>query len=196
MELHTRQFPLYIDDIKLKDICIESYQNYAKKVSIDPSALSCNGEFEDAFVVRNLRHGLNLILYNDKVFAPRKKHSLLHEVGHIKCEHTKHGSQEEVEANYFAAQMNAPDVLLREIIKRGYDVNSKLIRTEFLLSAQSAEKKIEHIHKTGLKYQNPYDDAIALQFKAYLNAKFPPINEHFYDAEYDEMEIERAKWML
>lgn len=69
------------------------------------------------------------------------KHTLWHEIGHIKCGHKKHSEREEIEAHFFAAQANAPNILIKAISQRGYSINVPFLVECFGLSKEAAEKK-------------------------------------------------------
>ena len=117
LELNIQEFPIPAKKIKCKGVMISSYQNYAKKTGLSMDKITLGHELEDAFLLKGLRPGLILILYNKEKYGPRMKHTLWHEIGHVKCDHNKHSEKEEIEAHFFAAQANAPNVLIKTIAK-------------------------------------------------------------------------------
>ena len=87
LELNIQEFPIPAKKIKCKGVMISSYQNYAKKTGLSMDEITLGHELEDAFLLKGLRPGLTLILYNKEKYGPRMKHTLWHEIGHVKCDH-------------------------------------------------------------------------------------------------------------
>ena len=194
LELGVSEFPIAAKKIKLKDVIISSYHKYAELTGVSVEEISLECEFDDALLIKELRPGLKLVLYNKNKYDARLKHTLLHEVGHIKRDHNKHGDQEELEAHFFAAQANAPNVIIKALVQRGYKPDVRLLMEHFGLSEESAKKKVEYLGKYGFEHENDFDDTLLLQFTDYINNNFPPKTQTFYDDYFDEMERERANW--
>ena len=194
LELDLHEFPIPVKKIKCKGVVISSYQNYAAKTGLSIEEITLGHELEDAFLQKELRPNLILILYDKEKYGARMKHTLWHEVGHIKCNHQKHGEKEEIEAHYFAAQVNAPNILIKTIAQRGYNIDVPFLMDCFGLSEEAANKKKGYFSKHGFEHSNEYDDVVLLQFSDYINAKYPPKTSHFYDDYYDDLEREREKW--
>jgi len=193
IELDLREFPIPTNKIKCKGVKISSYQNYAKKTGLSISEIMLGNELEDAFILK-IPPNIPLILYDKEKYGARIKHSLWHEIGHIKRNHIKHGDDEEIEAHFFAAQANAPNVLIRNISQRGYTIDIPFLMECFDLSEESAKKKKNYLSKYGFEHLNEYDDVVLMQFAEYINAKYPPKTQSFYDDFYDELERERENW--
>lgn len=137
---------------------------------------------------------MSFIFYNKEKYDNRLKHTLLHEIGHLKCMHKKHGEKEEIEAHYFAAQANAPNILIKEISKRGYNIDTSFLQECFGLSEESARKKKDYLNTYGFNHTNPNDDLILEFYKKYIDSKYPPKTKYFYDDYFDRMEQERSDW--
>lgn len=194
LELNFHEFPIPANKIKCKGVKISSYQKYSKLTGLPIEEITLGHELDDAFLLKGLRPNLTLILYDKEKYSARLKHTLLHEIGHIKCNHQRHSSQEEIEAHFFAAQANAPNVLIKELANRGYTITVPFLMECFGLSEEAAHKKITYLNKYGFEHSNEYDDIILTQFSNYINAKYPPKTSHFYDNYYDDMEKERESW--
>lgn len=194
LELDLHEFPIPTNKIKCKGVKISSYQKYATKTGLTIEEITLGHEFDDAFLLKGLRPGLTLILYNKEKYGARLKHTLWHEVGHIKCNHKKHSEQEEIEAHFFAAQANAPNILIKTISQRGYSITVPFLMECFGLSEEAAKKKKEYLSRYGFNHTNDYDDLVLMQFSNYIDTKYPPKTPHFYDDYYDDMEKEREKW--
>lgn len=193
IEFESDELPIPPKKIKCKNVIITSYQKYAEKTGKSINEISQNGLLPDAYLHRNIRPGLIMILYNKEIYGPRMKHSILHEVGHIKCNHLKHGEKEEIEADFFAAQINAPNILIKELSNRGYSISIQLLMDCFGLSKKSAKLKKEYLEKYGFYHRNEYDDLIQLKFKIFLDKKYPkPISRN--DDYFDDLDKERENW--
>ena len=193
-EIGCSSFPTPPNKIKCKDAMIISYQKYASKTGIAIDQITCGHELEDAFVLKGLRQGMTFILYNKNKYDNRIKHTLWHEIGHIKCNHQKHGDKEEIEAHFFAAQANAPNVLIKEIAKRGYSINIPFLMECFGLSQEAASKKKEYLKKYSFEHSNVYDDVILGLYADYINAKYPLKTKYYLDDYFDNLERERERW--
>jgi len=194
LELDLHEFPIPANKIKCKGVIISSYQKYAAKTETSIGEITLEHEFDDAFLLRGLRPGLILILYNKEKYGARMKHTLWHEVGHIKCNHQKHSEKEEIEAHFFAAQANAPNILIKTIAQRGYNIDVPFLMECFGLSEEAAIKKKDYLSRYGFEHSNEFDDIVLMQFTDYINVKYPPKTKHFYDDYYDELERDREKW--
>lgn len=188
-------FPIQPQKIKFPNIMMLTYQKYARLADIPIEDVSLGHELDDAYVVNGLRPGLSLILYNKDKIAPRVSHTLWHEMGHIRCGHARHGDFEEVEANYFAGQCNAPNVLIKELRNRGYYIDVGFLMECFGISKPSAEKKMDYLSRYPDTHKNMYDDLILCTFSNYLNQKYPAKRiSSSMDSYFDELENERLAW--
>ena len=194
LELNIQEFPIPAKKIKCKDVMISSYQKYAKKTGCSIDEITLGHELEDAFLLKGLRPGLTLILYDKEKYGPRMKHTLWHEIGHVKCNHKKHGKKEEIEAHFFAAQANAPNILIKTIAKRGYNIDRSFLMDCFGLSGEAAKKKMDYLNEYGFEHTNEYDDIVLMQFKAYIDLKYPPKTQRYFDDYFDELDKERESW--
>ena len=194
IELDVRVFPIPTNKIKCKGVKIRSYQKYAAKTGLSIETITLGNELEDAFLLKGLRSDLTLILYDREKYGARLKHTLWHELGHIKCNHQKHGEQEEVEAHFFAAQANAPNILIKNIAKRGYVIDVPFLMECFGLSEEAAKKKKNYLSNYGFEHSNENDDLIEVLFMDYINEKYPPRTQSYYDDYYDELERDRENW--
>ena len=194
IELKVKEFPIPAKKIKCNGVKISSYQKYAAKTGIALEELMQGNELRDAFLLKGLRPGLSLILYNKEQIDSRMKHSLWHEIGHIKCGHRQHGEKEEIEANFFASQANAPNALIKEIARRGHKITTNFLIRHFGLSQESAKKKTEYLGKYHFNHANDYDEILQIQFSSFMNTKFPQKTVKMNDNYYDDMEQERKRW--
>ena len=193
IKTNINEFPISPNRIKCEGVIISSYQKYSRLTGVSISELTCGHELDDAFYLSGLRPDLKIILYNKDKFDSRLKHTLWHEIGHVKLGHKAHGEQQEIEAHFFASQANAPNVLIKEIFQRGYQIDQASLVKYFGLSQESAAKKMEYLKKFAFSHSNEYDDVIVTQFSSFLNSRFPR-KSHYYDSYYEELDREREKW--
>lgn len=194
VQLNITTFPISPEQIKCDDVMIISYQKYSKVTGVSLDQITCVHQLDDAFLLRNLRPGISFILYNEDKITSRLKHTLWHEVGHIKCKHKKHADKEEIEANFFASQANAPNVIIKEISKRGYKIDVQFLVDCFGLSMESARKKLDYLGKYYFDHTNEYDDVILQLFSVFINSKYPPCTSHYNDDYFDDLESQRKTW--
>ena len=194
LELDLRKLPIPSKKIRCKGVMVTSYQKYAEITNSTINQLTFGNELEDAFFLKGLRPELKIILYNKEKYDARLKHTLWHEIGHIKLNHEKHGEKEEIEAHFFAGQANAPNVLIKAIAQRGYNIDTTFLVECFGLSDESARKKMDYLGRYGFDHTNEYDDVVLLQFQNYIDTIYPYQAQRAFDEYYYEMEQERESW--
>ncbi len=167
--IHTESLIESVED----NIIITSFQNYAKITKIDVNVLTLAEKYPDGLAIDGLRPGIKMILYNEDSYTPRMKYTILHEIGHFKCNHKKHGKAEEVEANFYASQFLMPDIILETIKNRGYNIDAKFLTKHFDVSIESAEKKLATLNKFRHHKSTSQDKLILSQFRKYIEKVFP-----------------------
>ena len=190
--MNFTEFPVDPKKVKNKGVVISSYQHYARKTGLTVEQISLGHELDDAFFLGELRPGLKLILYNKEKYGARLKHTLWHEIGHVKLNHSNHADREEIEAHFFASQANAPNIIIKAISNRGYKISVSLLMQTFGVSKESANRKLEYLKKYNFEHENEHDATMLVQFSDFLDEKFPPKFQNFYDD--DERQFERDNW--
>lgn len=130
-----------------KRIRIDSVQNYARIVKRSISDFICD-EFSGCCVISHPR--CNVVLYDDAEPNDYRKHwGITHEIAHVYLGHEVDGEKEEKEANFFAAQIVAPEIILWDIHRRqgSFDVSDLL--AHFNLSREAALKRISTLNRRG-----------------------------------------------
>ena len=158
-------------------ILISSMQDYALRTGTDMAALTLQDKYEDGLCLRGLRPGVDIILYNREKTRCRKRFTILHELGHIKCGHALHGKDEETEANFFASQFLMPSILLAELERRGYRLDKELLVRHFVVSPPAAEVRLRQYRQEKTYGDSllplPEENALLYSFEAFLNESFP-----------------------
>lgn len=84
--------------------------------------------------------------------------------------------------------------MIKEIAKRGYNINASFLIQCFGLSQEAAKKKIDYLSKYHFEHSNEYDEIVQMQFQSYIDRKYPTKARKAYNDYYDEMEEERKGW--
>ncbi len=172
-EVKCGYFPIDLPEHRKDDLIVTSYQKYAELTNTSVYHLMLGDKYSDGLSWKELRPGVQLLLYDKEKYPPRLRHTFFHEIGHIKCEHKKHGDIEEVEAHFFAAQTLMPNAIISEIKRRGYIINKKLLMQNFGISNEAAENKLAYLDKYPDTHTNHLDEEIILAFENHLNNLFP-----------------------
>lgn len=88
-----------------------------------------------------------VVLYNGDIAHPgRRNFTLAHEVGHILLEHENDGSDEEAEANHFAAQLLLPPVLVWELLTQtDFNLSASELAGIFAVSEAAAQNRLRSL---------------------------------------------------
>lgn len=148
--------------------------------------------------------GRLLIFYNQEDRDERIKFSMLHETGHYLLNHKldtndeKLYEKQEIETNYFAAQLLMPEQVLIEMQKRGKRITVGFLVDAFKVSKEAANKRVETLHKIKPEFRSKeesgYDDLIMMKYKPFLDSIVPEKNRlNWFEDEY-ERQRERDSW--
>ncbi len=150
-------------------------------------------------------NGRYIIFYNEQEKMERVRFSIGHELGHRLLGHDfnlplgEQYSRQEVETNFFAAQLLMPEQIIREFQRRGAVINRQFLMTAFGVSEQAADKRIETLAKTVYEWRSraerEFDDVILIKFAAFID-RVCPQRRDFYDFDYEEeMQNKRNGWL-
>lgn len=53
---------------------------------------------------------------------------------------------------------------------------------------------MDYLNEYGFEHTNEYDDIVLMQFKAYIDLKYPPKTQRYFDDYFDELDKERESW--
>lgn len=181
------------------DIKLCSYGKAIKKYGLAVSDLGS----DDALIVEKL--GRYIIFYNENTFELRKKWSITHEMGHFYLDHNldfKNISEElrniqEIEANFFAAQLLMPDCIIWELVKRyQIDINKNFLENKFKVSGIAASKRLETLYSQfdyrDSIHANEEKDLIIVKFGNFINS-MKPRGYYTYSSYEDEEEMQRTR---
>lgn len=190
-------FPFSIEELVKKetDLKLCSYERAIKKFGVSPVSLGSN----DAFLSE--KYGRFILFYeNESIDSHRVKWSITHEFAHFYLGHDLNYQgrydADEVEANYFSAQILMPDVILDEHMHRGLQLNSKKLMELFDVSNLAAEKRMETLRKTTeflYRRDDVYSDTLKYKFSSFINNVIPKKLLSYDDEE--EMQKERDSWI-
>lgn len=194
-------FPFSIKDciIKNTDINTCSYNKAKNKYGIDISVWG-----SESAIIQEYQ-GQSIIFYNSNNSKPHVVFSMAHELGHHQLDHCANleiddplYKKQEIEANYFAAQLLMPDQIINVMKYRGKKITISFLKETFGVSDEAAKRRIEALSKLNSafkkKEEKEYDDIIELRYKGFVDA-IAPEEESFCSLE-DELirQSERDFW--
>ncbi len=149
--------------------------------------------------------GRSIIFYNQDDMEERIRFSMLHEIGHFLLNHklnTENADlyeKQEIETNYFAAQLLMPEQTLIEFQKRGKRIDVDFLINTFKVSREAAKKRIGTLYKIKPEYRSTeekeYDDIILLKYKSFIDLIAPNKDMlNWFEDEYEKQQ-ERDGWM-
>lgn len=193
------EFPCAVKEIvkEWTDIKCTKF-SVAHKYNVDIEAFG-----SEAAVIQSF-NGKYIIFYNQEDQITRVRFSILHELGHYILGHGFHEKdsyvygKEEVEANCFAAQILMPEQVIRELRKRGANINSRFLIEKFKVSEEAALKRLETINKYKQEWKNNdetlFDETILFKYGTFVDQIIPKHNNiNWFDDEYERQQ-ERNKW--
>lgn len=158
---------------------------------------------QDAILQKDPASGRSIVFYNDKISVKERiKFSIAHELGHhvLKHDPSDHSaySTQEIEANFFAAELLMPQQIIFELVRRGADISVANLMKWFGVSKQAAQKRIETLKKINDDYRTEdeieIDKFIVNKFIFFIDSILP---NRSYSNWYDEEELlqkERESW--
>ena len=191
----TLFFPLDIFNIKLnKDIIIISFDEMANRSNTNYETIKELADGADAF--KRDYGEMTFIIYDNRIKSNgRKRWSIAHEYGHIVLNHKKQCGQNEVEANFFAANLLLPQCPLKELVSKREDITKDYLQNKFSISEEAAEKYLSRINGRGFDYfKNEYDDIILFKSAEFLQREIKNSRKYQVSIE-DEMQEERNNWL-
>ena len=191
----TLFFPLDIFNIKLnKDIIIISFDEMANRSNTNYETIKELADGADAF--KRDYGEMTFIIYDNRIKSNgRKRWSIAHEYGHIVLKHKKQCGQNEVEANFFAANLLLPQCVLKELVSKREDITKDYLQNKFSISEEAAEKYLSRINGRGFDYfKNEYDDIILFKSAEFLQREIKNSRKYQVSIE-DEMQEERNNWL-
>lgn len=125
-------------------IIIDTFQNYAKLTGIPIQDLYLSKSSHDGYTIQSANN--YIILYDNDTSRSEERlnWTLAHELGHIYLGHKTDGARQEIEAHWFAAELLAPELVIRQIAKT-ITVNPFVIQHLFGVSFEAASKRINSL---------------------------------------------------
>lgn len=142
---------LNIDILNLhydRTIIFDSIQNYCETVNEDIIKFNTDDILKDGCTL--IVDDIFIVLYNEDVswLSPERLNwTLAHEIGHIYLGHTKNGKIEEIEANWFAAQLLMPEYVIRYMQKLLGALGPEDLSFCFNVSIDAAVNRLKSVSK-------------------------------------------------
>lgn len=148
--------------------------------------------------------GQSIIFYNKQKTGNHIRFSCCHELGHFILGHKMNldpksdlYQKQEIETNYFAAQLLMPEQILIECRKRGKSITPDFLISNFEVSSLAADKRLTTLSKIQPEWhkykEKEYDDIILMRFAEFINTIAPKPIDYFFSDE-DERQRERDTW--
>ena len=154
-------------------------------------------------IIMDFNNGNKIIFYNESISSKsRIRFSIAHEFGHDQMHHKLNDSSnyqiQEIEANFFAAQLLMPEQIINELIKRGKRISKENLILWFGVSEQAAIKRLDTLKKIDFSKRNydekDMDEMIVTKYKTFIDSIAPKsFNYYDYDEE-EEMQNVRNNW--
>ncbi len=188
-------FPLDVFNIKIKkNVKILTFSDLAELNQCTFNDIFLLSDESDA--LKYEKNNLILIAYNEKIENKNRiRWSIAHEYGHIVLNHMGQSDQNEVEANFFAANLLLPRCILKELIKKRDFVDKKYLQNKFGISKEASEKFFSNMSSRGFEFfENEYDDIILKKANKFIQRETFNSNKNVLQYE-EEMQMERDKWL-
>lgn len=148
--------------------------------------------------------GQSIIFYNKAKTDNHIRFSCCHELGHYILGHKMNldpksvlYNKQEVETNFFAAQLLMPEQILVECRKRGKTITPEFLINNFEVSSLAADKRLATLSKTQPEWhrykEKEYDDIILMRFAEFIDTIAPKPIDYFFSDE-DDRQRERDTW--
>lgn len=188
-------FPLDIFSLKTnQNVKILSFSYLANMNSCSFDEILQLADGAEAFKFE--RNGVALIVYNERIKNQnRVRWSIAHEYGHIILKHRGQSAQNEVEANFFAANLLLPRCILKELKNKRDFIDITYLQNKFSISKEASEKFFSNINSKGFEFfKNEYDDIILAKADDFIKKETRnSLKLELLDEE--EMQNERDKWL-
>lgn len=152
------------------------------------------------------QNGRYTVFYDETKPPAHSKFSILHKLFHYESNHdlnageknTELYNKQEVEANFFAAEMLMPEPVIKEFEKRGKKMDAKEIQKVFGTSAKAAEIRFKTLksYPSFLRSneEKKFDEyLVKFTFKKFIDSVCPKLRKLDLQYEY-EMQAERDRW--
>lgn len=160
-------------DLSDERIIIDTRENYAVLTNRNVEDFS-GKNIEGCYVVRARNYRIILYSLSESGNAEHTIFGISHELGHIYCNHKGDSDINEIEANFFAAQLLMPEIVIIYILKNYTDnkiTDLELMRL-FGVSYEAASKKIRTMNRKGFWNCGAIDKQ--------LLEKYKPIVDQYY----------------
>lgn len=148
--------------------------------------------------------GQFVIFFNKGKTGNHIRFSCGHELGHYILGHKMNLDPEsalykkqEIETNYFAAQLLMPEQILIECKKRGKLITPDFLISNFEVSSLAADKRLSTLSKIQPEWhsnrEKMYDDIILMRFANFIDTIAPKPVDYLFSDE-DERQRERDAW--
>lgn len=202
IEYKLSNFPLHLEELELPDIFVSSYLDFEQLTECSIQTFLPDGAIQDGFTI--MQDGKAIVLYNQDIATPQRKNwTIAHELAHICLQHKVDNDKEEVEANFFAAELLAPMPIIDQLATNGASISVEFLEKTFYLSHMAAEKRyeqyklhIENKHRSKNDDISLYDEILCEMAREFILSSSPnSVRQNREMEEFlDRLDEERAGW--
>ena len=172
-------------DLFSEGIIIDTIENYAKLTN-QPVSCFIGRNIDGCYVVKRRDYALILYSENNTDSKAHKTFGIVHELGHIYCGHSSDGTVQEIEANFFAAQVLMPEIVIYYIMYHYQDLKISAIDliNIFDVSYDAACKRITTFNNKKFWNCDKNDKLLLSKFKPFIKEYYKNKNKS-YDSTYE-----------
>lgn len=169
------EFPFSVSRVirEMSDVKCCSFER-AREHQVDIEAFGSNTAILTEYA------GKLIIFYNERHIDERIRFSMLHEIGHYLLNHVFQTNdkdlyeKQEIETNFFTAQLLMPEQLLLELQRRGKCLDADAVAELFKVSKPAAVKRLETIQKRNPNFRSRVekenDNRILMKYEKFLDS--------------------------
>lgn len=187
-------FPIDVFNLKTKEnVKIISYSKIASINDMTYDDFKKKSQDSPAF--RYKENNYYFIIYDDKISSKgRMRWSIAHEYGHIVLNHENQSDQNEIEANFFAANLLVPKCILKELKTYKRNFTKEYLVNKFGISNEAASRYFNSINNNAINLKNEYDDIIIKKSEKFIKSEIKN-TDLFKQLEDEEMQEKRDQWL-
>lgn len=160
-------------DLTSDRIIIDTIENYASLTGQDVRCFM-GRNIDGCYTVKYADYNIILYSSSDTSTLNHKIFGITHELGHIYCGHTVDGETQEIEANYFAAQVLMPESVIYYIMKvyKNNRITALDLINIFDVSFEAAQKRVTTFNRKGFWNSSAIDKMLVEKYKPFVDYHF------------------------
>lgn len=173
--LAQNRHSLPVNPLKLKlpyKVIIDTLEHYACNSKATLQELKAFSDLNDGITIK--RNDIIVILYNSQIASSNRiAFTIAHEIGHILLNHSTDEKHEESEADYFAAELLMPRVLVKETLAKNPGITFYEFSHIFGVSHSTSQVRMRECAEDFVVSKS--ENALLQRYKAFLPVSGNPI---------------------